>query len=96
MDAEEYDITLHPHWTVRLSPEGLYELRYKGAVQLRNTEPAPPMWSSMVRMTRAVLVVLQRSAGRDVVEAELLAALQAGQTLAVGARLAHCANPGHH
>ncbi|MDW6058149.1 hypothetical protein SAZ11_08605 [Streptomyces sp. FXJ1.4098] len=86
-EAEEYEITPYPHWTVHLSPEGLYELRFKGASQLRSEEPVPSMWSNMVRMTGAVLVVLQRDVGRDVVDNELIDALQAGTTLAVGARL---------
>ncbi|WP_369042275.1 hypothetical protein [Streptomyces sp. Midd1] len=81
------EFTPHPAWTIKLSAAGNYEASYgPHGTQITSRRPAPPAWLTMVRTTGRCLLVWQYTAGHEVVGAEVLRDMSAGNVLAVGAR----------
>lgn len=81
------DFTPHPAWTISLSPDGNYAARYEAdGTQFSGGRPAPPQWLDIVRTTSRCLLIWQFACGEEIISAELLDDMEAGNVLAVGAR----------
>ncbi len=87
-DFSRFQMVPHPDWTVRLLPEGTYEVDFRGVTHITGTVTTPPEWCEMVRASGSALLVFQCGDGGEVQGASVVEALASGSTLAVGARLA--------
>jgi hypothetical protein len=87
-DFSRFQMVPHPDWTVRLPPDGAYEVDFRGVTHITGTVTTPPEWCEMVRTAGCALLVFQRGDGGEVQGASVVEALASGSTLAVAARLA--------